>query len=275
MKLKECFWLWGQDAMSHQRSAGNQQWKLPDGNQLEPVPGAKFLGIPNMCRVVMGGSPRPPFDNESKNMASMHKVVWSAIGDSGSRCNDQQTDLDEVLRQAALYPNITGAILDDFFTHRTEPEEVWARYPIGFIREMREKLHSAPRPLDLLVVWYKRQLEFKIDDYLKEFDVITYWNMRTSAEHAIIKDDLARMIERTPGKRRMTGCYIWDYGYGKPLTIDEIKFECELYYDLLKAGKTEGVIFCSNCCADVGGPAVDWLRGWIREAGEEEISPCR
>ena len=37
MKLKECFWLWGQDTMSHQRALGNAKWKLPDGNQLDPA----------------------------------------------------------------------------------------------------------------------------------------------------------------------------------------------------------------------------------------------
>lgn len=272
MKLKESFWLWGQDAMSHQRSAGNSRWRLPDGNQLEPVDGAEYLGIPNMCRVVMAGKPVPPFDAESEKLQGMHRVVWSAIGDSGSKRNDDETDLDEVLRQAEHHANITGAVLDDFFGHRLHPAEAWARYPIESIREMRRRLHQAlPRPLDFWVVWYKRQLEDPIDDYLKEFDVITYWNMMTPAEHQALPDNLARMVERTPGKRRMTGCYIWNYGEWKPLTPDELKFECETYYKLIKAGQSGGIIFCSNCCADVGGPAVDWLRGWIREAGEEEI----
>lgn len=272
MKLKDCFWIWGQDAMSHQRAAGNAKWRLPDGNELEPVEGANYLGIPNMCRVVMCGKPMPPFDAESEKMRGMRKVVWSAIGDSGSKRNDQDTDLDEVLRQAAKYPNVCGAILDDFFGRRTQPVEAWARYPIEAIREMRRRLHAAsPRALDFMVVWYKRQLEDPIDDYLQEFDVITYWNMLTPAEQDALPENLARMVERTPGKRRMTGCYIWNYGEGKPLSVEELKFECETFYQLIKSGQSEGIIFCSNCCADIGGPAVDWLRGWIKEAGEEEI----
>ena len=201
----------------------------------------------------------------------MRQVVWSAMGDSGSKRNDTKTDLDEVLRQAAMFDNITGAVLDDFFLHRTGPVEAWGRYPVEAIIEMREKLHQVrPRALDLWVVWYKRQLEYEIDAYLDAFDVITYWNMMTPAEHGQVQDDLARMIERTPGKRRLTGCYIWNYGQGKPLTIEQMRFECETFYELIKAGHSEGIVFCANCCADVGGLAVQWLREWIKDVGEEE-----
>lgn len=270
-KVKDCLWLWGQDAMSHQRSPGNMIWKLPDGNRLGPVEGAEYLGIPNIFRVVMCGSPCPPFDEESEKMKNVSRVVWSAIGDSGSKRNDHQTDLEEVLRQASLFPNITGAVLDDFFIRPQIRNGAWARLSVDDIRSMREKLHEATRKLDLYVVWYKRQLEDPIDEYLKEFDVITYWNMQTPAEHDILAHDLDRMIERTAGKRRITGCYIWNYGAGRPLSVDELKFECETFLRLLLENKTEGIIFCSNCCADIGGPATDWLRSWLREVGETEL----
>ena len=171
-----------------------------------------------------------------------------------------------------MYPNIIGAVLDDFFKHEPEAPEIWGRYTVEAIREMKRRLHSQTRPLELWVVWYKRQLEYEIDDYLKEFDVITYWNMKTPMERGSVhQEDLARMIERTPGRRRLTGCYIWNYGEGKPLTVDEIQYECQTYYDLIKKGLSEGIVFCGNCCADLGLEAVEWLRGWIREAGEEEI----
>ncbi len=272
MKLKDRLWIWGQDAMSHQNSLGNSKWKLPGGNKLEPVEGAAFLGIPNIFRVVMCGKPMPPFDAESEKMKHVPKVVYSAIGDSGSKRNDSETDVEEVIRQAAMYPNITGAILDDFFGHRIQPVESWARYSCSFVHDMRERLHTAlSRPLDLWVVWYKRGLEFPIDDYLREFDGITYWNMDTPAQRDSLRDDLDRMVERTPRKRRMTGCYIWNYGAGKPLSPEELEFECETYRDYIRQGKSEGIIFCSNTCADIGGPAVDFLRKWIKEVGEEDI----
>lgn len=124
MKMKERFWLWGQDTSSHQKSPTNKIWKLPDKNQMDPVQGAEYLGIPNMCRVVMNGQPEPPFDDESAKMADMRRVVWSAMGDSGSHRNDQNSDLEEVIRQAGLFSNITGAVLDDFFINTPESPDI-------------------------------------------------------------------------------------------------------------------------------------------------------
>ena len=273
-KMKDLFWIWGQDVSSHQRASGNARWKLPDKNKMGPVEGAAYLGIPNLCRVVMCGNPEPPFDAESEKMRGAGKVVWSAMGDSGSERNNHSSDLEEVLRQAALYPNITGAVLDDFFVHYLKPVETWARYSVEEIRRMKARLHAAsPHPLEFWVVWYKGQLHYQIADYLREFDVITYWNMMAPAEHALLQEDLDRMVQLTPGNRRMTGCYIWNYGEGKPLTRKEIQFECETYYGMIKKGLSEGIIFCSNCCADLpeAEEAVSWLRGWIREVGEETV----
>ncbi|MFH0797485.1 MAG: hypothetical protein V2A65_10630 [Candidatus Omnitrophota bacterium] len=272
MKMRERFWLWGQDAGSHHGAAGNATWKLPGTNRMDPAEGAAYFGIKNMCRVVMCGKPEPPFDNESAKLVSMDQVVWSAIGDSGStRNNDNESDLDEVLRQAGKFPNITGAVLDDFFVARRTPGASYGRHSVESIAKMRDRLHRFPkRPLDLWVVWYKRQLGFEIDDYLNLFDVITYWNMRACSEYAQIDDDIARVVRRTPGKRRLAGCYMWNYGEGKPLTIKEIQDQCEKYHTWIKKGYIEGIVFVSNCIADLGLEAVEWTRNWIGEIGNEE-----
>lgn len=272
MKLKECLWIWGQDKMSHQSVSANRSWKVPDGNTLDAVDGAEYLGVPNIFRVVMNGKPIPPFDEESEKMKNIPKVIWSALGDASSLRNDKTSDVEEVLRQAEKYPNITGAVFDDFFRRGTVEDPRWARYSLQEVRQLREKLHCCPaRKLDLWVVWYKKGLSWPVEEYLKEFDGITYWNMRTAAERAMLKEDLDKMLGMTPGKKHMAGCYIWNYGEGKALTVEEMAFELDVYRQYLKSGKIDGIIFCSNCCADVGGPAVDHLRQWIREHGEEEL----
>ena len=166
-----------------------------------PVEGAEHLGIKNVCRVVMGGTPAPPFDAESELMKSMRQVVWSSMGDSGSKRNDNASDLDEVLRQAGKYPNVTGSILDDFFISPEHNQGRVARYSLDYIKEMRDRLHACEaRPLDFWVVCYKRQLDWPMDEYLKLFDVITYWNMRAPAEFSEIDADFGKVVAKTPGK---------------------------------------------------------------------------
>lgn len=273
-KLKDNFWLWGQDAGSHHAARGNKEWKLPGINRMEPAEGAEYLGIRNVCRVVMDDKPQPPFDLESEKLKNMNKVVWSAIGDSWSFRNDNDdSDLDEVLRQAEKYPNISGAVLDDFFFSPAQNQGKVARgHSVQSIQNMRRRLHKFPlRPLDLWVVWYKQQLDWPVQEYLKLFDVVTYWNMKAPAEIAELDDDFGKVVQLTPGKRRLAGCYMWNYGEGKPLSIREIETECNKYYEWLRKGHTAGIIFCSNCCADLGLEAVKWVRGWIREAGEETV----
>lgn len=263
-KLRDRLWLWGQDAGSH------YMYDIPGINRMQPIEGAEYLGIPNMCRVVMGGAPEPPFDAESEKLVSMNQVVWSAVGSSLSARNDNdQSDLEEVLRQADMFPNVTGAVLDDFFT---TPETGRARHSIKSIQDLRTRLHNFHnKPLDLWGVWYEEQLNYDVADYLELCDVITYWDMWASDHLQDIDNNIAKVITKTPAKRRLAGCYMWHYGEHKPLAIPEIQTQCEKYYNWIKKGDLEGIIFCSNCCADAGLEAVEWVREWIREMGDVRV----
>jgi hypothetical protein len=43
-----------------------------------------------------------------------------------------------------------------------------------------------------------------------------------------------------------TGCYLWKYGERKPLTMDQMKYQWDGYYHLLRNGEIGGLIFCSK-----------------------------
>ena len=153
--LRDHLWIWGHDAGCHHTGAG-LQWKIPGTNRMGPVEAARHLGIPNCCRVVFAGSPAPPFDAESAKLRPFQKVVWSVTGDCSSRRNDNgMDDADEVLRQASRFPNVSGGILDDFF----RPDTGDARMTPARLREIADRFHNAPRPLELWLVYYAALFE--------------------------------------------------------------------------------------------------------------------
>lgn len=276
MKVKDRFWIWGQDPGSHHGVGQGKinTYKLPGINRMDSASGGKYFGIPNCCRVAMVAGPVPPFDAESEKLKDFKQVVWSAVGAGGvTRNSDDQSDIDEVLRQAKKYPNVIGAVLDDFFAsvQGFVKDGKIARHSVGSIRSMRDKLHGfSKRRLDLWMVWYAAQLDLDVAEYLELCDVITLWTW-SGSELAALDDNIRKFVAKTPGKRRLAGCYMWNYGERKPLTMEQMQFQLDRYYHWIKKGSLEGIVFCSNCIADIGLEAAELTRQWIAKVGNEKI----
>ncbi len=264
--LRSRFWLWGQSPGSHHRENGNR-YRLPGINRMTPAEGCAFFGIPNCCRVVMENLPAPPFDPESETLKNLSQVVWSVVGSGGSSRTDAKLgDLDDVLNQARKYPNVTGGILDDFLNARRRT--LFSPADVAFFRERLH--HEIGRRLDLWIVLYAHEMSPEVEPYLAECDVVTFWTWRGSAlEH--LEENLDRFAAMTPGRKRLAGCYMWNYGESRPLTEEQMAHQCDLYLKYLRNGIIDGIIFCSNCIADLGIPAVEWTRRWIAEHADESI----
>ncbi len=261
-KLKDNFWLWGQTAGSHHE---NNDYNLPGVNRMNPREGCDFLGIEKCLRVSMGSfGPVPPFDEDAEKIKDLKEVVWSAIG-ADNRHHNNQSDIDEVLRMATIYPNVSGAVLDDFFS------VLPAKHSVDSVQAIADKLHNFPkRRLNLWLVWYTHQLDINIDPYLGSMDVITLWTWNGS-DLPGIDSNVRKLIGKTPGKRRLIGVYMWNYGERKPLSMDQMKFQLDRCYHWLKEGSVEGLVFCSNAIADLGLDTVEYTRKWILEIGNERI----
>jgi hypothetical protein len=266
MKLRDKLWLWGQDAGTHHAYHDNL-WRLPGVNRMEPAEAARHLGLVNCCRVVMTGTPLPPFDAESEKLRGLDRVVWSVVGDgSSTRNNEGATDLEEVLRQARLFPNVCGGILDDFFVDGAAP-----RLTLEQLRETRRRLNECDaRPLDLWVVYYQRQSAQDYRAYLDACDVITLWTWR-GADLPKLDRNLADLCRITPGKRRLAGCYLWNYGECKPMTTAQMDYQCARCLEWIRKGDLDGVVFCASTLVDIGLESVEWLRTWIKEVGDEDL----
>lgn len=262
-KFRDDIWLWGQNAGSH-----HGLWSLPGVNTLETAEGGAFLGIKNCCRVVMGGKPEPPFDEESSKLAGFDRVVWSVMGDSSSVRNDSGDDCSEVLRQAELFPNVIGGVMDDFF----RPAQKDARLTLERVQEIAREFHRAERPLELWLVYYAALQDIDYQSYLDVVDVITFWSW-TSDELAKAAENIETVISRTPDKKHYAGCYLYNYGDDRELTREEMEKQLHLYLELWKNNRIDGVIICSNAVADLGFESVDIYLEFMKKYGDTIRNP--
>lgn len=254
--LKDNLWIWGQPAGSHHK-VENNIWNLPGENKMGAVEGAEYLGIPNICIVSSGDDPAPPFDNEAEKLKHCPKVAWSIVGDGSSkRFSEGKTDLEDVLKIAEKYPNIVGGVMDDFF--RPDRQEVFTP---EMVKEYAEKLHKSG--LELWTVLYEHELTEEVRPYLEHCDIISFWTW-DAANLNNMEENMAKVQALvSPDKKIYAGCYMWDYNWGKPMPMDLVKYQFEIYKKWFEEGIISGMVVCSNCIADLGIEAADYTREWI------------
>ena len=262
--VRDRLWLWGHEAGSHKGQFG-----LPGTSQITPGAAARYLGIPNVVMVAFGGRPEPPLAPHAAPMRSLSRLVWSIVGDSSSTRNDDRPDLEEVMALAAECPNLTGAIMDDFF-HRPDEQGRVARYAVEQVAGFRRRLHAARPSLDLWVVLYAHDLGLPVSEHLAESDVVTFWTWRS--EHlADLESNFARAEALAPGVRKVLGCYMWDYGAQQPMPVERMACQCETGRQWLQEGRIEGMILLASCICDLGLESVAWARRWIAEVGDQPV----
>jgi hypothetical protein len=108
-----------------------------------------------------------------------------------------------------------------------------------------------------------------VQEYLDLCDVITMWTWK-GGDLSKLDENIQKFVKKTSGKRHLAGCYFWNYGEDKAFSLEQMKYQLDRYYYWLKKGYIEGIVFCSNCCADLGLEAVELTKSWIEEFGNEE-----
>ena len=265
--VRDRLWIWG-----HQEGSHNGRYHLPGDSRMTVVEAAYYLGVPNALMMCFAGLPEPEaFEQHALALSPLERVVWSVVGDSSSTRNDKKSDVEEVVKLARKFPNITGGMLDDFFLRAEPGQEKISRHSLESVADMAERLHGAARPLDLWVVMYKHHLDLPAQEYLDLCDVIAYWTWYGS-ELVDLERDFERFEAGTLGKRKALGCYFWDFsGTGKALPLDLMKRQCELGLNWLKQGRIEAMAFLPSCLCDLEIDTVEWTRDWIARAGGDEL----
>jgi hypothetical protein len=256
--VRDKLWLWGHEAGSH-----NGIYGLPGCSRMTPAEAAFYLGVPNLIMVRFHDRPAPPFDQYALPFRPLKRVVWSIVGAAG------KTDAGErqhVIDLATRNPNITGVMMDDFFT--TDPDK--PTLSVQELQQVRQQLSSGGRALNLWVVLYDHQLGFPVRDHLALCDKVTFWTWKAH-DLTDLERNFARAEQLAPRAGKFLGCYMWDYGQDKPLPLPVMQQQCEIGLRWLREGRIEGVVFLASCICDLGLETVEWTRQWIAEVGEQKL----
>jgi len=257
---RECFWLWGHAAGSH-----NQGWNLPGVSRIGPAEATSYMGISNVVMVRYGQRRLQTDAQDLAPFRGLSRTVWSVVGDSGRHEGD---DVERALDVARLLPNTDGVMMDDFFRRNQQHVGVLS---VAELQELRHRLTGAVRPLELWVVLYDNQLDLPVASHLALCDKVTFWTWEAESL-AKLKANFTRFEELVPdARRRILGCYMWDYGQKRPMPVELMKKQCELGLRLLKEHRIVGMIFLASCVCDLDLEAVEWTRQWIKEVGNQEI----
>lgn len=256
--ILEKLWNWGHLAGSHNKCVGCEC-------SMSPVEFGEEYGIKNSFIVSYGGNIQPPYGELAKSMDSLRQIKWSVLGDASTPLPEAELgNTEDVIAAAAVAENITGAVVDDFFS----PKRV-ARFTPEVLGKMKKALND--KGLDFWCVLYAHELEeLDLTQYLPCFDGVTFWIWKGS-DIVHMEAYLEKLKSLTGDMPVMLGIYLWNYGEQSPMDPGLFQKQLSYYFDLTERGEIQGVIFCSNTIGDADLETNRILKAYIREVGHREV----
>jgi hypothetical protein len=273
--VRDRFWAWAHDAHSY-----DNEWGLPKNGRMTPVEGAHYLGVPNIIMIRRAGKPTLPFEQYAVPFKSLKRVCWSITGGGGVTSDEERK---HVLQLASSMPNMMGVFMDDFFLFGPEGDKpqdekagtsaVSAALTVEQVRGIRKQLEDVKgRKLDVGVTLYTHQFceASRIRAHLELCDIVSQWTWNPR-DLKSLPENLEKLKAIVADREIWLGCYMWDFANSKPITIDLMRYQCELGLKWLKQGKIGAMIFLATNICDLDLEAVEWTRQWIAEVGDQTL----
>lgn len=248
-KFIDKLWNWG-------HLEGSHNWTVKQELKMSPEAFAEKYGIKNSFIVSYMGNINPPFSSLARRFSCLNQVKWSVLGDASTPLPESELgNTDDIIEALKEGSNITGGVVDDFFS----PDRL-ERFTPEVLKKIKAKLNT--HNLDFSCVLYQSQLDLDLDKYIDCFDIVTFWIW--GCEYVKnVKEYLDKLFKITKDKPVMLGIYLWDYPNEKEMDRELFKMQISLYFDLLKEGKIEGVVFCSNTVGDADFETCRLLKEYI------------
>lgn len=256
--VRDRFWLWGHPENSCRSFTGKEH-----GQGYPPAVGARYLGVRNIYYVAFGNAM-----NIAACAGDMDGIAKTGL--AVERWGDPDANpVDKTFSLAPLFPNLDRMIWDDFFNGGNPKHiQTWNDRGIPYLRATRDRLHAAG--LSMWVVLYQHQLDMPIGEYLDVFDGVSFW-FWNEPDKAGYHEHSRRFLELTPGKRRQIGCYLFNFGLLKEADAAMVRYQLDQNLDLMREGKTEGVILHNNDLQGLGFEAYEEAKTWLSLHGDETL----
>lgn len=257
--VRDRIWIWGGAP-----GATNDEWGHAP-SRMTAAEAAFYMGIPNLFLIRHKGRPKiEKYDQYAIALSPLKRVVWALV-ESGGDTDPERRDY--VLQMPARFPNIAGFVMDDYFK-----KDGTAHLTLDELQQLQQKRRTADgRTLPLYVVVYTHQLHLPLHEHLKYCDKITFWTWK-SEDLDQLQQNFERLEEIAPNHPKLLGCYLWDFGNKSSIALDRMQRQTEYGYQLLQAGRIEGMIFLEHGVCDIGLETVRWTREWLAAVGDQKIN---
>ena len=229
-----------------------------------------MLDVPNILMIQCDGEPAP-FSKDAlgymESFCRMDSVLWGSCGSGGYRVGNEEAFVCEL---AEKYPNLTGVFMDDIngAFRKVEDHEERHRLRVEMVKEVRENLKKACRPMDLYITWY-----WHLEPYpglMDQVDGVSLWTWN-SDELPKLQERFEAIEELYKDKKILLGIYMYDFYNRKPVPSELMEYQCNYALELLKAGRIDGMIFEANSVMGAGLPSEYWLREWVERVKNTEV----
>ena len=222
---------------------------VPGGNWCSLETGARYIGADNVVFMDSTTDAARLDDEYFQYVAGFKQVV----------CGLQHGKYAETAKRVSefslTHPNITGAIIDDFFDYSGDyykGPSAWMK-PKD-LKEVRDALRSVNPALKLYIVRYTRQPAEEMIPYLPYFDALNLWVWKGTVDfwETQYADVLARYRLLYQGKEILQGLFCHDYGleedWGENLPVppERMEVQCRRVSRELRAGHLDGWCFLQN-----------------------------
>ena len=135
---------------------------------------------------------------------------------------------------------------------------------------LRGKTVIRGKRLPIVCGIYENQISPRIMPHIEHVDKVALWTWFASDLTHLEEnfEKLEQLVSPTP---IVLGCYMYDYGANHPLSVQQMKHQCELGLKWLREGRIDGIIFLASNICDQELEAVEWTREWIADVGDDPL----